>query len=136
MVQNDDVMKLLVNVCPSFEDEWKVYLQSNKNKDNDFIIYKYFSKFAKHLSELVMIDDLGEFNNIFGKIEFLLENSEPFIQEAVVVGLLEDFQSNLEANNYEISKMEKFMGSETMKYWRRFIKYKNGEIVHINKIGL
>ena len=58
----------------------------------------------------------------------MLFEGDPFVQEAVVIGLIEDFQGGLERNGYDLKTFEKFLKPETQKYWTKVIKFWNGEI--------
>ncbi|BCZ47995.1 hypothetical protein psyc5s11_40620 [Clostridium gelidum] len=125
MVQRENVMELLINLCPSFEGKWKEHLEDNFDRDCETILYRDLYVFARHLTELTINNSFGDFNDIFDEIERLIQEGDSFVSDAIVVGLLEDFQNGLLSNGYELKIMEKYLKPDTKKYWIALIKYWN-----------
>jgi len=132
VIRRDDIMALFVNACPSFQEKWEGHLQDIWDRNSESILYTDLAEFARHLTELVIHNKLSELANVFGLVEKLLFEGDPFVQEAVVVGLIEDFQGGLERNGYDLKTFEKFLEPETQKYWTKVIKFWNGEIPYID----
>jgi len=128
MIQRAEVMEILIESCPSFQMRWEEHLQDIWDRESKTILYTDFSEFARYLSELVILRDFREFTDVFDTVELLLHEGDPFVREAVVVGLLEDFQNCLLSKGYDLSLIEKYLKSETKKHWLELIKYWNGEI--------
>jgi hypothetical protein len=125
MVQREDVMELLINVCPSFEGKWKDHLEDIWDRDREEILYTDLSVFARHLTELTINKDFREFNDIFNEIERLIQEGDFFVSEAIVIGLLEDLQNGLLRNGYELNMMEKYLKPDTKECWIDLIKFWN-----------
>lgn len=137
MIQRHNVMGLLLEVCTSFKEKWKEHLQDSLDRREEYtILYTDFSEFARHLAELVKDNNFEEFQDIFDKVEYLLQDGDPFVQEAIVVGLLEDFQNGLLRDGCNFNIIEKYLKPETKKYWIKVIKFWNGEIPYIDDIDL
>ena len=132
MIRRDEVMELFISECPSFEKRWKMHLQDIWDRNSETILYTDLSEFARHLTELVINNELNELKNVFRITERLLGEGDSFVQGAIVVGLIEDFQGGLERNGYNLKTFEKFLEPETQKYWTKVIKFWNGEIPYIN----
>lgn len=132
MIGRDEVMELFISACPSFEERWKVHLQDIWDRNSESILYTDLSEFARHLTELVINNELNEFENVFRLTERLLGEGDSFVQEAIVVGLIEDFQGDLERNGYNLKTFEKFLEPETQQYWTKVIKFWDGEIPYID----
>jgi hypothetical protein len=132
MIYRDKVMDLLIEVCPSFKNKWEEHLNDIWDRSSEGILYTDFAEFARHLSELVEKKEFDEFSVLFDSVEYILKEGDDFVQEAVVVGLLEDFQGNLERGGYDLNIIDKFLGLETKKYWIKVIKFWNGEIPYID----
>lgn len=132
MIQRECAMKLLIDVCPSFNEKWKEHLEDIWDRESDSILYTDFAEFARHLTSLVASESLQEFEAVFNEIEYLLQQGDSFVQEAVMVGLLEDFQNGLLNIGYEINFIEKYFKPETKKYWASLTKFWNGEIPYID----
>jgi len=132
VIGRDEVMELFISACPSFEERWKVHLQDIWDRNSESILYTDLSEFARHLTELVINNELNEFENVFRLTERLLGEGDSFVQEAIVVGLIEDFQGDLERNGYNLKTFEKFLEPETQQYWTKVIKFWDGEIPYID----
>ena len=132
MIYKDEVMQLFVNVCPSFLKKWENHLHDIWDRNSESILYTDFAEFDRHLTDLVIEKEYGEFEAIFELVEQLLSEGDSFVQEAVIVGLLEDFQTGLESNGYDLKSFEKFLKPETKKYWIKVIKFWSGEIPYID----
>ncbi|HEX9061059.1 MAG TPA: hypothetical protein VF941_12840 [Clostridia bacterium] len=133
MILRDNVMTLLVDACPSFKNKWEEHLQDIWDRTSETILYTDFSELARHLSSLVENNHFEEFPAIFEIVEQLVIEGDSFVQEAVVVGLIEDFQNNLLSKRYELSLIDRFLKTETKKYWVKVIQFWNGEIPYISK---
>ncbi len=131
MILRDNVMALLIDVCPSFANMWEEHLQDIWDRKSETILYTDFSEFARHLFSLIKDNHFDEFPKIFEMVEHLIKQGDSFVQQAVVVGLLEDFQNNLLSNKYELSLVEGYLKFETKKYWDKGIQFWNGEIPYI-----
>lgn len=135
MISRDEVMALLISECPSFEERWTAHLQDIWDRDSESILYTDLSEFAMYLTDLVINSNFSEFKNVFRLTERLLGEGDSFVQEAIVVGLIEDFQDDLLRNGYNLKNFEKFLEPETQKYWIKVIKFWNGEIPYIDNNG-
>lgn len=138
MIQRNEVMNILIDSCPSFEKKRKEQLKDIWDRESDSILYTDFSEFARHLTELVKNQDYAEFTDVFGKIEYLLQEGDSFINEAIVVGLLEDFQNGLISSGYELDLIEVYLLPETKKGWYEVIEFWNQApyLMKIKKIKL
>lgn len=132
MIQRECTMKLLIDVCPSFRGKWEEHLRDIWDRDSELILYTDFAEFARHLTSLAASESFQELEAVFNEIEYLLQQGDPFVQEAVMVGLLEDFQNGLLNIGYEINLIEKYFKPETKKYWTSLTKFWNGEIPYID----
>lgn len=132
MICKNEVMDFSVQACPSFKEKWEEYLTDIWDRNSESILYTDLAEFARHLTELVTNSKLDEMKNIFALTEKLIIEGDHFVQEAIVVGLIEDFQGGLERNGCSLKSFEKFLEPETLKYWRKVIKFWNGEIPYID----
>jgi len=90
VIRRDEVMELFISECPSFEKRWKVHLHDIWDRNSETILYTDLSEFARHLTELVINNELNELKNLFKITERLLGEGDSFVQEAIVVRLIED----------------------------------------------
>jgi hypothetical protein len=132
MIQKDKVMKLLVEVCPSFEKKWKDHVEDIWDRESETILYTDFSEFARHLYELAVNKDFKEFLSVFDIIELLLQEGDSFVKEAVAIGFLEDFQTLVLGGGYDSNIIEHYLREETKKCWIKLDKFWKGEIPYID----
>lgn len=102
------------------------------DRNSESILYTDFSELARHLTELVVNNELDEFMGVFNLVEKMIVEGDQFVQEAIVVGLIEDFQGGLLRNGYNLKALEKLLKPETHKYWVKVIQFWNGEIPYID----
>lgn len=126
MIQRNHVIERLIKACPSFNPKWEEHLQDIWDRTSETILYTDLTEFARHLIELVKKNELDAYDDIFCEIEHLLREGEPFVQEAITIGLLEDFQNFLLSSNYEFDIIEKFIKPETKRQWNAIIKMWDG----------
>ena len=132
MIQREKVMEHLLEVSPSFRGRWNDHLHNIWDRESETILYTDLAEFARYLTELVKNNDFSEFINIFDKIEYLIKEGDSFVTEAIVVGLLEDFQNGLLSNKFDLSLMEKYLRAETKKNWFEVIAFWNQEKPHLD----
>lgn len=132
IINRNDVMELYIKVCPSFQEKWQEHLQDIWDRYSETILYTDLSEFARHMTELAIKNEIGELKSIFALTERLLVEGDPFVQEAIVVGLIEDFQGGLERSKLDLMTFEGFLEPETKKYWQKVIKFWSGEIPYID----
>lgn len=125
MIPRENVMELLINVCPSFKGKWEEYLEDDWDRDRETILYSDLSVFARYLTELTMTRKFEELYNLFDEIERLIKEGDFFVSEAIVVGLLEDFQNGLLSNGYELNIMDEYLKPDTKRGWLDLIKFWN-----------
>ncbi|WP_069997331.1 DUF7674 family protein [Cellulosilyticum sp. I15G10I2] len=126
MVQKECVMELLISICPSFKGKWEKQLKNIWDRESETILYTDLSEFARHLAKLVKLNQVDELPAVFDKIEYLLQHGDPFVQEAVIAGLFEDFQNNLLYNKCQLDLISQYLKIETKQYWTELIKFWSG----------
>jgi hypothetical protein len=120
-------MELLINVCPSFEEKWKEYLENKWNRDPKTMLYSDLAVFARHLTELAITNKFEEFHNLFDEIERFIQEGDFYVGEAIVIGLLEDFQNGLLSNGYELNIMDEYLKAGTKRGWLDLIEFWDSE---------
>jgi hypothetical protein len=132
MIFEYEVMRILMDVCPTFKIKWEEHLTDIWDRNSETILYTDLLVFAKHLCELTKNNNFNNFKNIFDKIEYLLQNGDVFVINAIVVGFLEDYQNCLLNNGYDLNIIDKYLNAETKKNWSNLKKLWNGEITNNN----
>ncbi len=128
MINPDEMMRLLIEASPSFEENWKEFVADWEEEKENLPHYLILSEFADHMVYLFNEKDLDTLNKVFTVVESLHTDGDDYVKLAATVGLLEDFQCYLEKEGTDINLVEPFLGPESLKWWRKLTRYlKHGE---------
>ncbi len=105
---------MLLNACPSFNETW----QASLKRSDTALLYISLGEFARHLRELYMIDNIGEFPAVAVVIENLHINGTPYVKEAASVGLLENIQNSWRGRGIDPQEFAQFLKPESLKWWQ------------------
>jgi hypothetical protein len=94
MLNQDQIMPLLLDACPSFTPVWHSELDADDRK----LVYVCLGRFAGHLLDLHRQGSTEELSAVAGVIERLHIEGDHATKEATTIGLLEDVQ-NVWGNN-------------------------------------
>ena len=125
MVNRNQIMDQLINLCPSFRETWKEHLRDIWDRESETILYTDLSAFSEHLVNLAEDDNITEFLDVFTYIERLLFNGDEFVKEAIVIGLFEDLQNKALTKNIKLYYFEQYLGEKSIKAWREIIEFWN-----------
>ena len=104
MITSAEMMPLMLDACPSFEDKWRAFLADWPDAP-DPPLYMALTDLARHLIEMLARDDVESFPQVFAVVERWHTEGNPYVAEAATVGLLEDLQN---INLHESTEPEQF----------------------------
>jgi hypothetical protein len=81
------------------------------------------ANFASYLIGLLQVGETADFAKVFAVVEKLILEGQPYVSEAIVVGLLEDLQNT---NLHETTKPEdfrQFLLPRSAKWWDKVINF-------------
>ena len=113
-IDQNQVMPLLLNACPSFTEAWEAYT----HEEDATLIYNCFGLFAQHLLRLYHRGEVCEFSAVADAIERLCVDGTPCVKEAATIGLLEDIQNYWSNNNIDPGQFAKYLKPESTKQWK------------------
>jgi hypothetical protein len=90
MIAKNDMMRVLLDACPSFAPQWQAFEDEWRSEADDLPLYLVLADFARHLIGMVERGDTAELPAVFRAIERLHVEGERYVREAATVGLLED----------------------------------------------
>lgn len=97
MIARSEMMPLMLQACPSFDGEWRRFLQA-WSEAPELPLYLALGDLARHLIERLARRDVSTFPAVFAIVERWIVEGTPYVREAAIVGLLEDLQNgNLHA---------------------------------------
>jgi len=126
LITREQVMPLLLDVYPSLGEPWAEHLNDIWDRTSDSILYTDFAFLSWHLVGSLKLNNTECFTEVFALVETLLAHGDKFVQDAVVVGLLEDIQIIALGEGVELSQFHKFLGFRARKAWTQLIDFWNG----------
>lgn len=112
----DPVMKIFIQVCPSFEEDWKEYL-SRWGENEERGITNDLAEFAYHIVWLRINNKVEEFNDIFNAIEYALAEGNDAMHNILATGLLENIQNITGNMGGDPDAFIKWLGPVTKMWW-------------------
>jgi hypothetical protein len=128
MITQDEVMPILLGVCPSFCQRWK---EHKAFYDKEDLLYLDLSEFARHLIELYQGSQTGEFAEVFNAVERLHLEGDEFVREAAVIGLLEGIQNIAGNSGVDPESFFTYLQPKSRKWWRQLNDFWNGKIPYV-----
>ncbi|MDQ0887883.1 hypothetical protein QFZ81_002971 [Paenibacillus sp. V4I9] len=126
-IKKQQVMKLLLQACPSYQERWKVYFEDNYGDDDEPLLYVDLGDFAHHLIDLYKTNKLEEFPEIFQVIEQLHVNGDEYVKEAATIGLLEAIQNVSSNSNLNPKLFITYLNPESLKWWNHLNDFWEGK---------
>ena len=128
MISRDQVMPLLLEACPSFGPKWEEHLEYY---DDEPLLYIDLAEFARHLVALHKSKETREFPKVFGVVERLHIEGDPFVKEAATIGLLEGIQNNAEHNDVDPEVFVQYLRRESLSWWLQLNDFWEGKIPYV-----
>jgi hypothetical protein len=114
MIEQLEVMPLLVEACPSFEERWLKHFQERGND----LFYELAGAFADHLLSLQQANDLSSFPAVAAAIERFHVEGTPWVKEFATIGVLEGIQNVWSNNSTDPEMFGAFLLPESQRWWR------------------
>lgn len=105
---------MLLNACPSFRDTWEASLK----RSDASRLYISLGEFARHLRELYLRDQVGEFAAVAVVIERFHVEGSAYVKEAASVGLLEAIQNSWRGNGIDPEEFARYLKPESARWWK------------------
>jgi hypothetical protein len=89
----------------------------------DRIYYYDIARISDYIKIMLLNGQTNNFTLLFNNIEEILRNSDHFVSELIVIGLLEDLQNKTNTN---YTAYNKWLQPESKKQWNNLIKFWEG----------
>jgi hypothetical protein len=129
MIGRQEVMPLLLDACPSFHQPWNEYLSEATYEEG--LLYLDLGALAHHLVRLMQKGQLAELPGVFAVIERLHVEGDPFVQEAVTIGLLEGIQNVASDSDIDPELFRKYLQPESAKWWNELDRFWKGDAPYV-----
>ena len=127
MIEQNEAMQILVEACPSFEDQWKQHVEAYGND----VLYAAAEAFAAHLLDRFQTGYTEEFSAIGTAIERLHTDGTPWVQEFATVGVLEGIQNVWSHSTTSPEVFVPFLGPKSQSWWRGLNKFWSGDASNV-----
>lgn len=131
LIEKQEVMKLLLKACPSYQDRWKEYFADIYDEGDEQLLYCDLGDFSDHLIELFKTNNLNEFPETFEIIELLHINGDEFVKEAATIGLLEGIQNVALNSDLDPNVFSKYLKPESLRWWNNLNDYWDGKTPYV-----
>ncbi len=119
MINKNDVMKLILEACPSYNVRWIEHSKFNYSNGEEQLLYLDAGDFACHIVELYKKGEIKEFKNIFNVIELLHIQGDDYVKEAATIGFLEAIQNVASNNDLNPEDFIKFLKPVSVDWWNK-----------------
>ena len=120
MIKQEEVVPLILEACPSFQEEWD-------SSDDKELLYVVMGDLARHLLSLYLAKRTDEFGPLCKVIERLHVHGDDFVRELATIGFLEGVQNVWGNNDTDPENFCRFLSSESRRWWEELNAFWRGE---------
>ena len=129
LVAEQQIMPMFLQACPSFEIPWRAHREHWG--DEDAGIYNDLSVLARHLAHLRESEETGELRAALAVLEQLILEGAGEVQQAAIIGLIEDLSNGNLWNRDEPETIVPLLGTEARRWWEEVVAHYKGDGRHI-----
>jgi hypothetical protein len=127
MIDQSEAMQVLLDACPSFEDQWKRHVEAFGHD----VLYPAAGELAAHLLERFQAGATEAFNSVGTAIERLHTEGTPWVREFATIGVLEGIQNVWSHSTTSPDAFFPFLGPESQRRWRGLNRFWSGEAPYV-----
>jgi len=116
MITKTEMMPLLLDVCPSFEEQWREFKEYWRD-ESEPPLYLALGDLARHLIGMLAREDVSSFPAVFAVVERWHLEGDSYVAEAATVGLLEDLQNRNLHEGTDPEQFRPWLLPESSKWW-------------------
>jgi hypothetical protein len=120
MITKEQVIPLLLEACPSFEQPWE-------ESDDKDLLYVVLGEFARHLLQLQLSEQTANFQSVGNVIERLHLEGDSNVREAATIGLLEGIQNVWGHSTVTPDLFKPYLPPTSQKWWDELNAFWQGE---------
>jgi hypothetical protein len=119
VIARDDMMVPILTASPSFDPVWQAFVAEWQDDPKGLPYYLALTDLARHIAQLIQRNAEIELQQIFRAVEDWHIDGDPYVKEAATVGLLEDLQNSNVVGKEVPSKVLRYLGPESARWWRK-----------------
>ena len=123
MIQANQVLDMLVQVCPTFERERNEHVASYGND----VLYVAAGAFAHHLLVLQLKGATSCFASVGNTIELMHTDGVPEVKELATIGLLEGIQNVWGHSTTNPDVFLQYLGPASLNWWHALNNFWSGK---------
>lgn len=123
MIKKDEMLPLLVAASPGFKKAWEDFQNEGLDEQGELPLYVILSDYARYLIEKLSRNDTSDFGTIFKTVEHLHTDGDPYVKNAVTVGLLESIQNNMGHLGKDPKGFCAHLGPESLRWWEKLNEF-------------
>lgn len=120
MIRKEQVVPMILEVCPSFQ-------QAFSQSETKNLLYVVMGDLVRHLLEEYRTGRTGEFTTLCELIERLLVEGEPYVKDLAVIGLLEGIQNAWRDRGEDPENFGRYLLSESRQWWKELNDFWQGK---------
>lgn len=128
MINQADVIPILLEACPTFENTWQEHVQDY----GEDLLYVAAGAFARHLLVLKNEGDLSCFMSVGAAIERFHQEGSLWVKEFATIGLLEGIQNVWSHQEPDGEYFSRYLGEESLRWWQSLNAFWSGEKTHVS----
>ena len=118
-ITGETCIPLLQKTFPNFLSYWQTYIDS---WGDDLGLTIHMMPFADYIVDVIKTGTEADLEKIFQCIEFLLNNGDSYVQDAVATGLLEDLLSR-SPDEINFRNFVHHLGTHTIEYCKAWDEF-------------
>ncbi|MDH0176861.1 transposase [Aeromonas dhakensis] len=123
MINRNEMMGLLLTVCPRVKPRWSAFLEDWRDDGVDPPRYSFFGDIARLVSSLYQEGCENELRDIFSVIERWCTEGDDYVREATRVGILEDLQNMNLMGLVPPKALIRFLGPQSSMDWHELEQF-------------
>ena len=123
MIVKEQVIPLLLEVCPSFQTDYDEHLKDNDGE----LLYVALGGFAHHLLNLYQQKKIQNFLAVGHVIERLHIEGDDYVRQAATIGLLEGIQNVWGNNHVDPNLFLPYLLPESIRWWNSLNSFWSGK---------
>ena len=122
MIVREEVFTLILEACPLFAPAWREFCEE-WGDEKDLPLYLASADLARHLISLLAAGDTATFAAVFGVVERLHREGDPYVKELATVGILEDIQNGNLHKTTEPEQFRPYLRPESERWWDKLYAF-------------
>ena len=130
MISKADMFDPILEISEDFRPTWNKFVEEWK-EDEERPLYLALADLARYISKLISESKTTELKDIFSVIERWHSEGDTYVNEAAIVGILEDLQNTNIVGIGVPEQVETYLLPESKKYWLKLYEFwGNGKIIN------